>query len=833
MPRLKLKQFLKLRSLRFFGVGLLLCLLLKAGLLPLVEVAKAAIDTSAAEVSPAASGSSCEQASWHKQLASTTNEWDKANIYDRLGALCYQANRHSDAIGWWEKAAAIYRRSQNSRSQLQLAEVTLDQAQAYLALGQNERAILRAQQATQEERQLPPQVAAAAWGTLANAYARTGELDAALASYDKSYALALKGGTNNRNREYAATIVSNQVGVLLDRAARLEERARLAEAEGEEEESAALLARAGKDRTDATKKAALALALARHSKGLVEVKALSNAIQVEPRSSVEERFAQAKEILLDLPDSSAKASAWIELAQFGSGEQQLDALFRALAVAKNLGDRRTESIAAGELGSFYERSKDFARAMKFTQQAQFAAQAASALDSLYRWQWQAGRLYAVTGSEPEAIVAYSQAVETLSQLSGDLIAAAQNRQFSFRERVEPVYRQLLALLLKEGKNQDLRSALTVANLLKIDQLQNFFGDECLELAAPESAVASKPALDTVTVTSVLADRPYTILQLPDGRLKSYAIDATATDLTTKVQRWRGLLETVATQEYLPVAREMYDLLIRPLEKDLDAVKPTKLVFVNDGALRTIPMSALHDGKQFLVEKYPIAYSLGLQPVRDESLDKGEALIFGLSEAVPPLPALPYVIPETQFLQQMLDGKKFLNRDFITHTLATQVARERSSLIVHLATHGAFSSAAGNSFIQAHDRRLYLPQFENILRTARHPLELLTFSACETAAGDDRAVLGLAGLAARNGVKNVVATLWSVNDADVVPVVANFYRAFKGLSKKVSDKKTCPTYYCQDAKTNIPVEEALRQAQLESIQNRVHPATWSALVAVKS
>ncbi|PSB44110.1 hypothetical protein C7B80_21795 [Cyanosarcina cf. burmensis CCALA 770] len=807
MPRLKLLHFLKLKSLRFFGIGLLLCLCLKVGeLLPLVEAA--AIDTSAVAVSPVASGSSCVIANEYgqEQLATTTEDWDKAKIYDRLGALCYQANRNGDALGWWEKAAAIYRRSQNSHSQVQLARVVLDQAQAYLAIGQHEQAKERARQALRDEVKLPPQVAAIAWGTLANAYARSGELDAALVNYAKSYALASK----HYNREYTATIVSNQIGVLLDRAARSKERARLAEAEGEEEESAALLARAAKDRQDATKKVALALALTRNSKGLVEVKALLNAMTIEPRASVE-RFGQAKEILQNLPDSGAKAVTWIELARFGSGKQQLDALDSALAVAQNLGDRRSESLAAGEIGSLYERKKNFALAMKFTQQAQFAAQAASALDSLYRWQWQAGRLYAATGNEPEAITAYRQAINSLSAIRGDLIAAVRQSPFSFEKRVAPVYRQLLALLLKEGKNQDLQSALTTANLLKISELQNFFGDECLEIAATADSVAPKPALDTVTVTSVLVDRPYTILQFPDKRLKSYALEVSVADLTAKVQRWRSLLETVATQEFLPVAREMYDLLIRPLEKDLDAVKPAKLVFVNDGALRTIPMSALHDGKRFLVEKYPIAYSLGLQPVRAERLNEGDALIFGLSEAVPPLPALPYVVPETQFLQQILDGKKFLNRDFVADTLAAQVESERSASILHLATHGAFSSAAGNSFIQAHDRRLYLPQFERILRTARQSLQLLTFSACETAAGDDRAVLGLAGLAARNGVKNVVATLWSVNDADVVPAIENFYRAFK---------------------SNIPVEEALRQAQLESIQNRVHPATWSALVAVK-
>lgn len=745
---------------------------------------------------------------WEKQLAATADTWQKAKIYERLGAAYYHLGRLSEAIERWEKAAEIYRDKTGLQAKHHLAKTVLDQAQAYIALGQYGRAIERGRWAIAMQPNLPPEVAAIAWGTIANARAKLGELDAALADYDKSYRYARQ----DRNIEYAMTIANNQVGVLLDRATRWDERSQLAEAEGEEEEAAAMKQQAERDRTNAAGKAAEAFALGRDLASFATAEASINMMRID-RSKDREYREKATEVLDRLPSSRSKARAWIELAQFGTSQQQLDALSSALTVARNLGDRRLESLAVGQMGNWYERKGKLTQAMMYTHLAQFAAQAASAPDSLYRWQWQAGRMYVAIGDRRAAITAYSQAISTLSQLRGDLIAAERDKQFSFRDEVEPVYRQLLGLLLRSKESSDLETALRVADSLKISELQNFFGDECLELERSTRPVVPQEATRAAaTVTSLLADRPYTILRLPDGRLKSYAIDTSVWELIATVKRLRLRLENVATREYLPVARELYDLLIRPLEKDLNAVKPDKLIFINDGILRTVPMSALHDGKQFLIEKYSVAYSLGLQTVRNNRLDDRGALIFGLSEAVPPLGALPNVVRETQFLQEALGGKKFLNRAFVAETLATQVASDHTHSILHLATHGEFSGAAGNSFVQAFDRRIYLPQLEAILRSARQTIQLLTLSACQTAVGDNRAILGLAGLAARTGVENVIASLWFVDDSDIVPIVENFYTFLK---------------------TTASVDEALRQSQLISIRNGVHPIAWSALVAVKS
>ena len=72
----------------------------------------------------------------------------------------------------------------------------------------------------------------------------------------------------------------------------------------------------------------------------------------------------------------------------------------------------------------------------------------------------------------------------------------------------------------------------------------------------------------------------------------------------------------------------------------------------------------------------------------------------------------------------------------------------------------------------------------LFRYRDEPLELLTLSACETAAGDDRAALGLAGIAVKAGARSALATLWYINDQASSELVAEFYRQLKkpGMSR---------------------------------------------------
>jgi CHAT domain-containing protein len=350
-------------------------------------------------------------------------------------------------------------------------------------------------------------------------------------------------------------------------------------------------------------------------------------------------------------------------------------------------------------------------------------------------------------------------------------------------------------------------------LLKLTELQDYFGDECIQVQDLKNAEARPSNTSTATIYSIiLADKAYTILRLTNGELKSYPVTMKARELDAKILQFRTALEDVATNDYWALSNELYDLLIRPAEGELAAANPKALVFVNDGLLRNVPMAALHDGKQFLVEKYPIAVSLGFNlsfPQRMQQ--KNQALIFGLTVEIGPFAPLPSVATETQRVQEIVGGSRFLDSEFTLSNLQKQL-QARTYPILHLATHGKFGATADTTFLQAFDTRVTLQQFEKLLANLKQPVDLLTLSACQTAAGDNRSTLGLAGVAVRNGIKNVLASLWSVNDAETVELVEKFYNYLRQPAMSPAD--------------------SLRRAQLELIANfRSHPANWSSFILI--
>ena len=157
--------------------------------------------------------------------------------------------------------------------------------------------------------------------------------------------------------------------------------------------------------------------------------------------------------LTNLPASQTTIYARIHLAQ---SLLKLDTKPKTIAQicatavqqAKDLADKRAESFALGALGSVYEQTKQFANAQKLTQQALMIAQAINAPDISYRWHWQLGRLSKQQGNIQSAIAFYDTAVNDLQTLRSDLVAVNRDVQYSFRESVEPVYRESVALLLQ-------------------------------------------------------------------------------------------------------------------------------------------------------------------------------------------------------------------------------------------------------------------------------------------------------------------------------------------------------------------------------------------------
>jgi CHAT domain-containing protein len=319
----------------------------------------------------------------------------------------------------------------------------------------------------------------------------------------------------------------------------------------------------------------------------------------------------------------------------------------------------------------------------------------------------------------------------------------------------------------------------------------------------QSAVVVYPIL--------LSDRTELLVSLPGG-LQRRVVPVGVTALTEEVRALRRMLEKRTTREYLPYAQRLYDWLIRPLEADLTAVSAKTLVFVPDGPLRTIPMAALHDGSQFLVSKYALAATPGLDLTDPRPLSRENTQVFaaGLTEGVQGFAPLPYVSTELEAVQKLYGNAPLINQAF-RRDVVEQELKEKPFSIVHLASHGQFAGDVEKSFLLTFDDKLTIDRLGQSISFSRFrqaPLELLTLSACETAAGDDRAALGLAGVAIKAGARSAVATLWSVNDEAAALLVTEFYQRL------------------QDA--SVSKAQALQQAQMKLLSDPRyrHPVYWS-------
>lgn len=769
---------------------------------------------------------------WRQALEQTSDRKVLATLHTNLGSAYRQVGSLGQAIQSWQEAIKIYKSSRGKEFSRLLAQVLTEQAQAYNALGQSRTAIPLFEDAIEKaSKHQDLNTLAAAHGALGNAHLALGEFDDAIKSNKKSLELS----TNLKNSGFIATALNNLGNVYSNRYQRYALQANSVKQEGDDKEVARLNGLMQQDLMAAKQAYEQSIDASKAIGGIQQVKAMLNLArfleQSEPSSqNIVNQYRSEAMVLLDsIPDSRSKAYALINLAETLSAEDsqnlKVQNLEKAIATSRHLSDQRAESFALTTLGAIYEKMGDLGKAMELTQQAQFAAQQVHATDSLYRAQAQAGRIYNAQGQDEAAITSYRGAIASLQSIRGDIAVASKDLQFDLRDSVEPVYRELMALLLedgakeKESKNRKSKIAevLQVSELLQLNELQNFFGDECVQVSRNSTKSSEEIAYnnkDTAFIHSVVLDqKTHMLLRLSNGTLKSYPVAISAEELAKNIDRLRYTLEDISTDEYLAEAQKTYDLLIRPMADDLAQANPKTLVFVSDGVLRNIPMAALHDGKQFLIQKYAVATTLGLNltPQNTPITRDAKAAIFGLSVEIPPFAPLPNVKFETEGLEKILGGKRFIDKDFTLANLQKQIDKNGYP-IIHLATHGKFGADAESTFLQLYDQRVSLDEFESVLRRSKKPIDLLTLSACQTAAGDSRATLGLAGVALRAGVQSTLATLWFVNDADTVPLIQNFYK--------------------QIQKPGVNKAEALRQAQLKIIGDaNGHPAIWSPFVLV--
>ncbi|NOS80286.1 MAG: CHAT domain-containing protein [Nitrospira sp.] len=503
------------------------------------------------------------------------------------------------------------------------------------------------------------------------------------------------------------------------------------------------------------------------------------------------------------------------------------AMQESASLAEQLGDTRTLSFALGHLGHLYESEQRLDEALSFTRRAIFSAQSVDAPESLYRWQWQLGRQLAATGKLDDAIASYRQASGTLQPIRPSIAMTAAHSSWLDEDPIRPLFFELADLLLQRASlteeqpaaTQYLLAARDAIEAYKAAELRDYFKDECVDALQARLIKFDSLVANTAVIYPILfPTRLELLVSLPSGMMR-IAVPVGAEALTKEIRLFRRTVEKRTTREYLPHAQQLYDWLIRPLESEFAKQRIATLVFVPDSALRTIPMAALHDGSTFLINKYAVALTPGLTLTDPRPLnrEKVRVLTTGLTKAVQGFPSLPYVADEVETIRSLYSSNQLMNQDFRAQRLEEELRDGRYG-ILHIATHGMFSTSANDSFLLTFDEKLTMSTLDRLIglfRFREDPLELLTLSACQTGVGDDRAALGLAGVAIKSGARSALATLWFINDEASAALVSEFYRQLRNpkLSKA----------------------QALQSAQQKLLADRVyeHPAYWSAFLLLNN
>ncbi|MEF8715243.1 MAG: CHAT domain-containing protein [Accumulibacter sp.] len=568
------------------------------------------------------------------------------------------------------------------------------------------------------------------------------------------------------------------------------------------------------------------------------------------------------------------------------GKPGLSLAYRHLERARELARQGNRSLAVEALDALAQLYEDHHRepdALILTQQAieqahSLAPGAAARL--LIDLEWRQARLLQAGGREAPALAAYQRAVSHIESVRQDIPIEYEDGRSSFQATLEPIYLGYTDLLLRQLDKQpaevqaaQLPKVLNALEWIRQAELQDFLGDRCALEAVQGSDSARVPSGAAVLYPVILPDRVELLLQTSSGIQRQTTAIAGAT-LRATAQTLADALRN-GLEDYLEPARQLNDWLLKPFADVFAAQHIDSLVLVPEGALRLVPMAALHDGQQFVIEKYAVSMVTGMT-MTHTGVPAGQmaaSLMVGLSEPGPVVDkhsrllseqiqqsdaaekdrrgrglartidlrsmrvlrsaapsgqpssrqiedlraslTLPGVKEEIEALRGILHGNALLDAQFTVGQLRQQ-AESGDYRIVHIASHGVFGGNAETSFILAYDDLITMNGLQGLLKAAKlqsTPIELLSLSACETAEGNDRSPLGISGAAIKARARSVLGTLWPVADEVAKALMKSFYDGI--------------------ANARLSKTEALRRAQLEWIRHPdwSHPFYWAPFIII--
>ncbi|WP_238993788.1 CHAT domain-containing protein [Calothrix sp. PCC 6303] len=832
----------------------------------------------------------------------------RAVVNENLARAYQQVGENKDAIASLEKAMRDYGKVENIQ---QVGRMKSELAQVYSNLGQPRQAIALLCGQIVEKSKIPAsqeikctpdsaeQIAikyndkrgqVAALGILGEAYRLIGSYDQAIKYLDAAQQVS---------PEYQFLVFNSLGNAYKSRGQLRELQADSAKKAGISSKEKELTQKFLDDYQRAYQYFKNSIKFARNEKQpLAEMRGLLNLLQLASQTNKskfipDEEFTKTLEdalkVVESLPNSATKVYGEIDLAYLQrdgkrtspftycptqlvlSGDNKaLNLLENSVLISKQIQDNRLISYANGALGHFWECHQENEKALKYTQSAIIAADInLSAKDSLYLWEWQAGRILdkqdrkqEAMPAASEAIASYQRAFDILENIRQDILTAERDVQFDFRDVVKPLYRTLaqsrldllgVGAIVDERRVKELSKVVNTIDALKLAELQNYFGNDCIlsglnpklvgELLKENSAAFQ----NTGFLSSIILDgKTGILLQLPNQATKFKWIEDPNQQGTTKIvsneilekkitEFRKGLVSKEEINYDTTIAAQLYDWIIRPFAEDIKLQKVKTLVFIQDGFLRSVPMAALYDSQQkkYLIETYAVATTPSLRLTKP-NLGNGntqKALIVGLTKKATidgkTFDALSAVPDEVKTVGRIFPNHtRLMDDNFIPESFQKTLEKTTYS-IVHIASHAQFGIIPEDTFIvTGKNQKLTINQLEASLRNLNNKsdsVELLALTACETAVGDDRATLGLAGIALQAGVKSAIASLWNVTDESTSEIIKTFYTNYR--------------------KNGMTIAQALQTAQIRMIQAKKlpsseginikydHPAYWAPIISI--
>ncbi len=546
----------------------------------------------------------------------------------------------------------------------------------------------------------------------------------------------------------------------------------------------------------------------------------------------------------------------------GKYDKAIEFQLQTLEIAREIKDRQGEGQSLGNLGNAYRNLGKYDKAIDYQLQSLRILREVKDLSGEGTTLSNLGSILSKVTQPELAILFYKQSVNVRESIRKDIRKLDKDIQQSYLETVSRSYKHLADLLIKQDR---IMEALQVLDLLKVQELEDYLKNikgsdrsaQGVKILEPEKAISNKllavsldnreelnnelanqiqqlpkaeinkvpdylkqiPQGTVLLYPLILGDRLEIILFSPNSLPISRSVKISKTKLESLISEYRAGLLDAGSEDVKDASKDLYDVLIKPIESELITAKAETILYAPDGILRYVPLAALYDGKQWLAEKYKvsnlIAYSLSDFSPKPKTQPNILAGAFGGSTGTKKFgqSALPATLTEVQAIAKSFPNSVTLTEDGFSRQAIESKFKDHN--ILHLATHAEFNTGIpDNSFIIfGNGDKIRLGE---IADWQIPNIDLIILSACQTGVGklgDGVEILGFGYQVQKAGAKNAIASLWSVNDEGTQALMEAFYRELK--------------------KGDITSTEALHRAQVALIKSPKynHPNYWSAFFAI--